>query len=110
MRKASHVHGLQVLSLDCNPVETNRAASSSADRSLKLWDLHQGRCIQDFVDVHKTCNSLCFGSEGQVRTGLAILNTSTSLIASHMHCWSGPFSSNLFSRETCKCGVFSDSS
>ncbi|KAK9837782.1 hypothetical protein WJX74_004988 [Apatococcus lobatus] len=58
-------HAQKVLSLDCNPAETNRAASSSADRSLKLWDLHSGRCVRDFVDVLKTCNSLCFASEGQ---------------------------------------------
>lgn len=57
----------QVLSLDCNPAEPNRAASSSADRSLKLWDLQHGRCVRDFVAVHKTCNSLRFSADGQAR-------------------------------------------
>ena len=64
--ESEQLFGIQVLSLDCNPAETNRAASSGADRSLKLWDLHLGLCMRDFVDVTKTCNSLCFTSEGQV--------------------------------------------
>ena len=57
----------QVLSLDGNRAEPNRAASSCADRSLKLGDLQHKRCVRDFVAVRKTCNSLRFSTDGQAR-------------------------------------------
>jgi periodic tryptophan protein 1 len=41
-------HSSAVMTLNTNPIKSTILASGSADKTVKLWDLSNGRCVQTF--------------------------------------------------------------
>ena len=45
---------LQVLCVECSPMEASRAVSSGVDRTIKIWDLGRGFCKNGFLCAQAT--------------------------------------------------------
>ncbi|BDA45707.1 Autophagy-related protein 16-1 [Coccomyxa sp. Obi] len=56
-------HSQKVCSVDCSPLEPNRAVSAGTDRCIKVWDLGRGFCASTLI-CHSSVNSVRLTMDG----------------------------------------------
>lgn len=60
-----HGHSGDVMSIDLSPTESgNTFVSGSCDRTLMIWDIRTGRCVQEFDGHESDINSVRFYPSG----------------------------------------------
>ncbi|XP_043722031.1 autophagy-related protein 16 isoform X1 [Telopea speciosissima] len=57
-------HVDKVCAVDVSKISGRHAVSAAYDRTIKLWDLQKGYCINTII-FHSNCNALCFSMDGQ---------------------------------------------
>lgn len=57
-------HTDKVCAVDISKVSSRHVVSAAYDRTIKVWDLLKGYCINTII-FHSNCNALCFSSDGQ---------------------------------------------
>lgn len=57
-------HTDKVCAVDVSKVSSRHVVSSAYDRTIKVWDLLKGYCINTII-FHSNCNALCFSMDGQ---------------------------------------------
>ncbi|CAK8566692.1 unnamed protein product [Lathyrus sativus] len=57
-------HTDKVCAVDVSKVSSRHVVSAAYDRTIKVWDLLKGYCINTII-FHSNCNALCFSSDGQ---------------------------------------------
>jgi autophagy-related protein 16-1 len=57
-------HTDKVCAVDVSKVSSRHVVSSAYDRTIKVWDLLKGYCINTII-FHSNCNALCFSTDGQ---------------------------------------------
>ncbi|RVW27846.1 Autophagy-related protein 16 [Vitis vinifera] len=57
-------HMDKVCSVDVSKISSRHVASAAYDRTIKVWDLQKGYCINTII-FHSNCNALCFSTDGQ---------------------------------------------
>lgn len=87
-------HTDKVCAVDVSKVSSRYVVSAAYDRTIKVWDLQKGYCINTIM-FHSNCNALCFSMDGQtmcsghVDGNLRLWNIQTgkllSEVAAHSH-------------------------
>ncbi|GMN56870.1 hypothetical protein TIFTF001_027671 [Ficus carica] len=87
-------HTDKVCAVDMSKVSSRYVVSAAYDRTIKVWDLQKGYCINTIM-FHSNCNALCFSMDGQticsghVDGNLRLWNIQTgrllSEVAAHSH-------------------------
>ena len=54
----------KVCAVDVSKISGRHVASAAYDRTIKVWDLQKGYCINTII-FHSNCNALCFSTDGQ---------------------------------------------
>jgi autophagy-related protein 16 len=54
----------KVCAVDVSKVSSRHVVSAAYDRTIKVWDLLKGYCINTII-FHSNCNALCFSTDGQ---------------------------------------------
>ncbi|RAL38796.1 hypothetical protein DM860_013477 [Cuscuta australis] len=57
-------HKDKVCAVDVGKCSSRHVASAAYDRTIKVWDLMKGYCMNTIL-FHSNCNSLCFSQDGQ---------------------------------------------
>ncbi|XP_057514555.1 autophagy-related protein 16-like [Actinidia eriantha] len=57
-------HTDKVCAVDGSKVSRSHIVSAAYDRTIKVWDLQKGYCINTLI-FHSNCNALCFSMDGQ---------------------------------------------
>ncbi|KAJ1403259.1 WD40/YVTN repeat-like-containing domain superfamily [Sesbania bispinosa] len=57
-------HKDKVCAVDVSKVSSRHVVSAAYDRTIKVWDLLKGYCINTII-FHSNCNALCFSMDGQ---------------------------------------------
>lgn len=57
-------HTDKVCAVDVSKVSSRHVVSAAYDRTIKVWDLHKGYCVNTII-FHSNCNALCFSMDGQ---------------------------------------------
>ncbi|KAF6157532.1 hypothetical protein GIB67_004470, partial [Kingdonia uniflora] len=57
-------HTDKVCSVDVSKISSRYVVSAGYDRTIKVWDLQRGYCINTIIS-HSNCNALCFSADGQ---------------------------------------------
>ncbi|CAH9083643.1 unnamed protein product [Cuscuta epithymum] len=57
-------HKDKVCAVDVGKCSSRHVASAAYDRTIKIWDLMKGYCVNTII-FYSNCNSLCFSLDGQ---------------------------------------------
>uniref|UniRef100_A0A5B7AEM1 Putative transducin family protein n=2 Tax=Davidia involucrata TaxID=16924 RepID=A0A5B7AEM1_DAVIN len=57
-------HTDKACAVDVSKVSSRHIVSAAYDRTIKVWDLQKGYCINTII-FHSNCNALCFSMDGQ---------------------------------------------
>ncbi|KAL0385191.1 UNVERIFIED_CONTAM: Autophagy-related protein 16 [Sesamum radiatum] len=57
-------HVDKVCAVDVSKVSNRNVVSAAYDRTIKVWDLQKGYCVNTLI-FHSNCNALCFSMDGQ---------------------------------------------
>ncbi|XP_061351267.1 autophagy-related protein 16-like [Gastrolobium bilobum] len=57
-------HTDKVCAVDVSKISGRHVVSAAYDRTIKVWDLMKGYCINTII-FHSNCNALCFSMDGQ---------------------------------------------
>ncbi|XAR67959.1 hypothetical protein NMG60_11002918 [Bertholletia excelsa] len=57
-------HTDKVCAVDVSKVSRRHVVSAAYDRTIKVWDLQKGYCINTIL-FHSNCNAICFSIDGQ---------------------------------------------
>ncbi|XP_058102057.1 autophagy-related protein 16 [Magnolia sinica] len=57
-------HADKVCAVDASKVSSRNVVSAAYDRTIKVWDLQRGYCINTLIS-YSNCNTLCFSMDGQ---------------------------------------------
>ncbi|CAA0836158.1 Transducin/WD40 repeat-like superfamily protein [Striga hermonthica] len=57
-------HMDKVCAVDVSRVSSRNVVSAAYDRTIKVWDLQKGYCVNTLI-FHSNCNALCFSTDGQ---------------------------------------------
>lgn len=57
-------HTEKVCAVDVSKISSRYVVSAAYDRTIKVWDLQKGYCINTII-FHSNCNALCFSMDGQ---------------------------------------------
>ncbi|XP_057435453.1 autophagy-related protein 16-like isoform X2 [Lotus japonicus] len=57
-------HKDKVCAVDVSKISSRQVVSAAYDRTIKVWDLLKGYCINTII-FHSNCNALCFSMDGQ---------------------------------------------
>ncbi|XP_075493406.1 autophagy-related protein 16-like [Primulina tabacum] len=58
-------HVDKVCAVDVSRVSNRNVVSAAYDRTIKVWDLQKGYCVNTLI-FHSNCNTLCFSIDGQI--------------------------------------------
>lgn len=57
-------HKDKVCAVDTSKVSRFHVVSAAYDRTIKVWDVHKGKCINTII-FHSNCSAICFSIDGQ---------------------------------------------
>lgn len=57
-------HTDKVCAVDVSKISSRHVVSAAYDRTIKLWDLQKGYCVNTII-FHSNCNALAFSMDGQ---------------------------------------------
>ncbi|KAK1314604.1 hypothetical protein QJS10_CPA06g01263 [Acorus calamus] len=96
-------HTDKVCAVDVSRVSCRHVLSAAYDRTIKVWDLQKGYCVNTIIS-HSNCNALCFSMDGltvcsgHVDGNLRLWDTQTGKLISEVSAHSQPVTSIYLSR------------
>ncbi|XP_047330715.1 autophagy-related protein 16-like [Impatiens glandulifera] len=96
-------HTDKVCAVDVNHVSSRHLVSAAYDRTIKVWDLQRGYCVNTII-FYSNCNALCFSLDGRtvfsghVDGSIRLWDVQTGKLLTEVAAHSGPITSVCVSR------------